>query len=144
MTASAVLAHELRTEITLRPPVILVTASYAGQEPLAYAPIEIFEPGSASVEFQNGRTDARGRFAFIPHRSGEWRIVVDDELGHHRETTVTVDETFLNPAGGESAIDPSTAAVPLWWRWLTGISIILGCTGIYFWLKARRKLKENA
>jgi nickel transport protein len=144
LASSAVQAHELRTEIVHRPPVILVTASYGGQEPLPYAPIDIFEPGASRVEFQNGRTDALGRFAFIPHRPGEWRIVVDDELGHHRETTVVIDPSFLDPDGAVDTSEPAAPAVPIWWRWLTGLSLIIGCTGIAFWLKARRRFKENS
>ncbi|MBN2432286.1 MAG: hypothetical protein JXQ27_12490 [Acidobacteria bacterium] len=133
-------AHELRIEISRQPPIILVTASYGGQEPLLYAPVDIFSPDSTDVEFQNGRTDARGRFAFLPDRSGEWRIIVDDELGHHQEISVVVEEVMLHPAdGGSSAVaEASTATVPLLWRWLTGISLILGLTGILFWLKAHR------
>jgi len=137
---AVVLAHELRLETSPRPPAVLVTASYAGQEPLPYAPVNIFSPGPGGVEFQNGRTDARGRFAFIPDQTGEWRIVVDDELGHRQESSVLITETFLNPDTSSTAgtADPETAAAPLLWRWLTGISLILGVTGILFWLKARR------
>lgn len=44
-----------------------------------------------AVEYQNGRTDAQGRFAFVPSAAGDWLIRLDDGTGHGFEEHVKVD-----------------------------------------------------
>jgi nickel transport protein len=34
------------------------------------------------VEFQNGRSDAKGRFSFAPEKNGAWKIMISDGMGH--------------------------------------------------------------
>lgn len=58
------------------------TFHYADGIALSYGEVKIWAPGDAEVEFQNGRTDKNGRFAFIPDQSGTWRVEVTDGMGH--------------------------------------------------------------
>ena len=69
---------------------ILVQAFYAGGEPMSYAETLIFGPNDAKTEYQNGRTDRRGGFAFHPDEPGTWRVEVNDGMGHKVETTLDV------------------------------------------------------
>ena len=55
-----------------------------------YAKVEVYSPADAKVEFQNGRTDAQGRFAFMPDTPGQWRIIMADNMGHRVEHAVDV------------------------------------------------------
>ena len=60
----------------------VVAFSYSTGDVAAYAEAKLYGPDSADVEFQNGRTDAQGRFAFLPDKPGTWTIVVADNMGH--------------------------------------------------------------
>ena len=55
-----------------------------------YAEVKVYAPDSADVEFQNGRTDALGRFAFLPDKAGTWTVVVADGMGHKVSHPVAV------------------------------------------------------
>jgi nickel transport protein len=73
---------------------------------------------------QTGRTDAKGRFAFIPDRNGPWTVVADDGMGHVSTATVPVE-------GGQTAMaqpDPFMAsAIHEGWllRAMLGLSLII-------------------
>lgn len=77
---------------------IVVTALYDTGEPISYASTKIFSPQGSNVEYQNGRTDALGRFAFVPSMRGEWLIRIDDGTGHGFEERVRVDEQLRGTA----------------------------------------------
>lgn len=55
-----------------------------------YAEVRVYAPDNADVEFQNGRTDALGRFAFLPDKAGTWTVVVADGMGHKVSHPVAV------------------------------------------------------
>lgn len=123
---------------------LVVTAQYDTGEPMSYAKVNISAPG-AKLSFQSGRTDRNGRFCFFPDGPGDWKVVVDDEMGHRLEVTVPVDETMALQAdqqSGESAV----SSYSRYQKAMMGISIIFGLFGIFFWWKGRailRKIKEQ-
>ena len=81
---------------------------YSDGTPMSYAETLVFGPGDApDAEFANGRTDIRGRFAFVPDRPGPWRVVASDGMGHRAETTIQVAESMDRAA----APPAQTAAV---------------------------------
>lgn len=138
LAASASLrAHELDIAATLSAPAVCLRATYAGAGPVPFAAVQVFAPGAA--EFQNGRTDRRGGFSFLPDASGSWRIVIDDEEGHRREATVQVPESFT--ANTHAAAPPE---VPRFWRALTGVSLLVGATGFLYGFKVRRATPPQA
>lgn len=63
---------------------------YSSGEAVAYGEVLIKAPGGGEVEYQNGRTDAKGRFAFIPDRDGSWDVVVNAGMGHRHAFAVDV------------------------------------------------------
>ena len=83
-------AHALYAAHTWQGSVALVQFAYAGGEVPTYAKVEVYSPADAKVEFQNGRTDAQGRFAFMPDTAGQWRIIMADNMGHRVEHPVEV------------------------------------------------------
>ena len=83
-------AHALYAAHTWQGTVALVQFAYAGGSVPTYAKVEVYSPADAKVEFQNGRTDAQGRFAFMPDTPGQWRIIMADNMGHRVEHAVDV------------------------------------------------------
>lgn len=120
------LAHDLTVTERQLDGAVVVTCAYAGTEAAAYAAVEVFAPGEAKSEFQNGRTDARGRFAFVPDRPGEWRFVVDDEIGHRIEKRILV---------GAVAADATPEA--RWPKLALGLLVIATATGLLYVLRSR-------
>jgi len=144
--ALSAIAHDVQVETSAEPPVVIVKAAYAGQDPFSYAMITIYSPGDTQTEYQNGRTDERGVFAFVPHVAGPWTVVLDDEFGHRTEIIIPVAESFLQKGkkAGELSTDSySTQNIPLFLKLLIGLSIIFGITGILYWIKARKLIGDK-
>ena len=74
--AAQVSAHALYAADTRHDGVVLVQFAYSSGEQPTYAKVEVYSPADDKVEFQNGRTDAQGRFAFMPDAPGRWRIIM--------------------------------------------------------------------
>jgi nickel transport protein len=125
-------AHDLQVRVQQAPPAVVAHTTYAGSEPVAYAAVLVYSPLQQETEYQNGRTDANGVFSFVPDREGEWRFVVDDGMGHHAETPITVS---ADAAGGvhSAAQEPMSMGFKL----ITGLAIIVGVTGFLYGLKSR-------
>ena len=70
---------------------MVITTLYDDGEPISYAAVKIFSPGDRKVEYQNGRTDKNGRFAFVPSEAGDWLVRLSDGMGHGFEEHVRVD-----------------------------------------------------
>ncbi|MBU1002677.1 MAG: hypothetical protein KKE73_09140 [Proteobacteria bacterium] len=96
-------------------------ARFSSGEPVAYAEVLVFSPADAVVEFMNGRTDALGRFAFLPDVQGSWHVDVNAGLGHKLTFDVAVDQDGLNKVP-DSLMKNSA---PLWSKVLLGISLLL-------------------
>ena len=132
-------AHALYAAHTLQGSVALVQFAYAGGQVPTYAKVEVYSPADAKVEFQNGRTDAQGRFAFMPDTPGQWRIIMADNMGHRVEHPVEV-----SAAQGATAADsghdagPGGFAMPL--RILLGLSLIANMALAAAVLRRRKKL----
>ena len=118
---------------------IVVSAMYDTGEAMDYARVTVSAPG-ANLKFQSGRTDRNGRFCFFPDVSGDWKVVVDDEMGHRLEVNVTVDEAMAmqaNRENGNSRPDFLTRSE----KAVMGVSIIFGISGILFGWKGRKTKK---
>ena len=148
--AALLFAHGLIVKTDLYPPAVVVSSSYDGGGVPAFAGATVFGPNASESPYQSGRADASGRFAFLPDRTGEWTVLVDDEMGHRRRATITIDEDFL--AGNEAAAAKPEIAVekpeppaglPNALKLLIGLCLIFGFTGIFMGLKARRDLQSG-
>jgi nickel transport protein len=118
---------------------IVVSAMYDTGEPMDYARVTVSAPG-ANLKFQSGRTDRNGKFCFFPDVSGDWKVVVDDEMGHRLEVNVPVDEVMAlraNPENGNSGPGLFNGFGKI----VMGVSIIFGISGILFGWKGRKTKK---
>jgi len=167
-TAGLLQAHKLEINLTQHPPVVVVEAGYSGhQHGLSGGDVFIYAPGEAEKAFQTGKTDGKGKFAFIPTKAGEWRVMVDDGTGHRSEKIISLGERFFSggnippeseiieeakvpqkeaqeaetPTEIETKAAPSQAKVPTLWKVLVGVSVLFGLAGILYGVKARQRSK---
>lgn len=148
--AIPVSAHEVRIEAFQWSPLVLMESTYSGSEPMAGAEAKIFSPENKDKEFQAGRTDVHGYFAFRPDQPGEWTFIVDDGLGHRGEKAMVVSEQFIHAEKKAlSGVNNSKASanlfrsMPLSLKIVMGFILIFGLTGCFYWIKARRLIKSN-
>jgi nickel transport protein len=132
LAAAILSAHDIEITVEHAPPSVVVRTTYAGTEPAPYAAVLVYAPGKPDTEYQNGRTDKNGVFSFVPNQGGEWRFVVDDEMGHRTELAIPVD---LTRNAAEGAV---SAQMPLRLKLVTGLSVILGLTGLLYGYKSRQ------
>lgn len=130
LAAASMTGHDLQVSVTPAPPAVILRCAYSGEDPAAFAKVLVFAPGQEKSEFQNARTDANGAFSFVPDRAGQWRVVVDDEIGHR--------EQVLVPYSSSAPQAAAAAAVPLWQRLGAGIALIAGLCGVYYGWSRRR------
>ena len=143
--ASQAHAHALYAAHTWQGTVALVQFAYAGGEKPTYAKVEVYSPADSKVEFQNGRTDAQGRFAFMPDAQGQWRIIMADNMGHRVEHAVdvsadpTAQQAAGQNAGNAAAAAPGVGGFSMPLRVLLGLSIIANIALAAALLRRRQK-----
>lgn len=118
---------------------IVVSAMYDTGEAMDYAKVTISAP-DANLKFQSGRTDRNGRFCFFPDVSGDWKVVVDDEMGHRLEVHVPVNEAMTLQANQENGNSGSSLPTRFE-KAVMGVFIIFGICGILFGWKRRKSKK---
>lgn len=120
---------------------------YSDEEPMGYAEVLVFGPQDQEVEYQNGRTDRQGRFAFYPETFGTWRIEVDDGMGHKEVGIVEVQGETSRDAEPRDiqTSDARQSGMPsVFIKTIAGLSLILNLAfALYLWkrgaLSRRRK-----
>jgi nickel transport protein len=115
---------------------LTVAAQYDTGEAMSYAKVTVSAP-NAELPFQSGRTDRNGRFCFFPDVSGEWKLVVDDEMGHRLEMRIPVSGTL--GIDKKAWAESKTAGISKFTRMLMGLCLIFGASGLVFWWKATHK-----
>lgn len=101
---------------------VAVRFGYAGGEPMSYAECKVFGPDSSpDLEFQNGRTDARGIVSFVPDKPGNWTVTAWDEMGHKGTLEVPVTGSAADLAG---AAAPAPQAGPTLTSVALGLSLL--------------------
>jgi nickel transport protein len=110
-----------------------VRFGYAGGEPMSYVEVKVFGPESPpDLEFQNGRTDGRGVFAFVPDRQGPWRVEAWDNLGHKGTMAVIVEQSNTGlKAGNQLETIESSVVMKI----LLALSIIANLTFVIAFIK---------
>ena len=144
LVASQAQAHALYAAHTWQGAVALVQFAYAGGEQPTYAKVEVYSPADSKVEFQNGRTDAQGRFAFMPDAPGQWRVIMADNMGHRVEHAVDVsaDPTAQQADvknAGDAAATPGVGGFSIPLRILLGLSLLANMALIAAALRRRQK-----
>jgi nickel transport protein len=108
---------------------VIVDLRYGDGSPFSYESAEVFRP-SESVPFLSGRTDANGRLAFVPDRSGDWRVRAFSEDGHGGDFTV--------PASGDGTVPARPAPLGAIERVAVGVALLFGLFGIWSLFLRRR------
>lgn len=107
---------------------------YAGGEPMSYVEAKVFGPESSpDLEFQNGRTDARGVFAFVPDRPGPWRVEAWDNLGHKGSIKVVVEQSNTGLKAGSQTETMQNGSKAI--KFLLALSIIANLAFVIAYIK---------
>ena len=113
---------------------VAVDARFDTDEPMADAQVSVFAPDDPAEPWRVGRTDAAGRFVFVPDdRAGRWAIQVR-QAGHGAMGYVEV-----GAAAGITLTSSATAGLDPMQRLLMVASVAWGCIGtaLYFRRAAR-------
>jgi nickel transport protein len=127
--------------------VVVAACHYDGGTPVTGAQVTLYSP-EGDEPYQTGITDPEGVFVFLPANPGEWRLVVDDGMGHRREASIQTSTAYDGGAGSNDAgavhsgvahshTDASGGAV-LPWKLATGLSLIVALTGFAYGFTVRR------
>lgn len=116
---------------------LAVTAVYDTGEPMSYAKVDISAP-NAELPFQSGRTDRNGRFCFFPDTKGEWKMTINDEMGHQLEMVIPVDQN-INPALPEKNQSTGEKRFHRYEKAIMGVSILFGLFGVFSWIQMNRR-----
>jgi nickel transport protein len=108
---------------------VILELRYADGSPFSYESAEVYRPAE-TLPFLTGRTDANGRLAFVPDRSGDWRVRAFSEDGHGGDFTVAA-----APDSGSSAPSAGLGTVG---GLAVGLSVIFGIFGIWSLFFRRR------
>jgi len=138
-------AHGTDYRLINKNAVVAAEFFYSDKTPMRYAEIMVFSPENKKVEYQNGRTDQNGRFAFLPETPGKWQIKVDDGMGHAVNAIVSVN-SFNSESKNTGEIsskwrneilgkkDLLFGGVPMGIRAVFGVSILMNLfLGVYMW-----------
>ena len=109
---------------------------YADGTPMSFAEVRIFAPGKKKL-YQKGMTDRMGRFMIAPEYAGKWKILVSDGMGHGIKTELSVNKNGLVRK------DAFNNSLPLFYKLLTGLSLIFAITGMWMYFSIKRKNKER-
>ena len=122
--ASNAFAHAVSGKDVSAAETRVVEFAYSTGDLAAYVTVNVFSPADPNVEFQNGRTDAQGRFAFTPDRPGTWTIVLADGMGH--KISYPVEVAFVaSPAASLPKAESGIASQSMLFRGILGVSILL-------------------
>ncbi len=144
------LLHGMTVRMTMEGRVVVTTCHYDGGIPVADAQVTLFAPGEDEV-YLTGTTDPAGLFAFVPNNPGNWRVGVDDGMGHRREARLEVGAAPGQEEHGHDALHADhthEAALPHThepegsdrpWRLAAGLGLIFGLTGFAYGFTARRQ-----
>ncbi len=127
---------------------VTVEFFYSDNEPMSYAEVFVFGPHDHEVEYQNGRTDQKGKFSFYPSVPGVWRIEAGDGMGHKEVGTIEVQKEKADEVTSKNipAMDAGKSAMPsVFIKTITGLSLILNLFLIfYIWKTLKMPMKQKS
>jgi nickel transport protein len=130
-------AHEVLHEVE-RGRAVAVRAWFPGGESLAHVEAEVYSPADPAIPHWKGRTDRNGWLAFVPDRSGQWRVRILDSTGHGLDTLVAVPGPGA-PAPGPETPSPGPGQTAVVLRPVIGIALVAAIFGFLYLLGRRRR-----
>ena len=105
---------------------------YSTGEKMSFREARVFSPRDEKFAVQTGRTDEKGRFAFMPDVSGDWKVIVRDEEGHQCVAVIGIRDEGLGVSGeglgisgeGLGVRDEANSQPEMLIRALLGVSIL--------------------
>lgn len=132
LAARPVLAHDLQHTVTSGQAVV-IKLFYVDNTPFAFEGYEIYHDGE-KLPYQVGRTDSRGRIAFLPDKAATWRVKAISEDGHGLDLKLTTNADASLSESEKSAFERYS-------RIVIGIALILGLFGVINLYVNRKKAK---
>lgn len=117
---------------------MIISVKYDDGEPMRYGEVKIYSPDDQKVEYQNGRMDKLGQFAFYPTKEGEWKIIVSDGMGH--AVTAKVAHAGNNEADMKKAVQ--SGGLKKGQKLIMAICVVWGFIGLALFLKAKIVQKQ--
>lgn len=111
---------------------------YDSGDPVSEADVQIFSPEDKKLIFQQLSTDKNGRFLFSPDKTGKWKVIVNDGMGHGLITDISIENLQTKKIS-----DMEHPVSSRFQKILIGISIIFGLTGILFFISAKKRFKRE-
>lgn len=129
---------------------VSVKFQYSGGDPMSYASVLVFGPHSdPDLEYQNGRTDTKGKFAFIPDRAGLWKVIAEDGTGHKGVLSIQIDPASFKKnesrdasSTAEHSSSPKTITLGAGGSFrsiLLGLSLIANLTLVIALIRTRKR-----
>ncbi len=112
-----------------------VKVMYDSGDPISQADVIVYSPDGEP--FQSGLTDKNGCFLFFPDIDGEWKIKINDGMGHGGIRSILMKN--LKVVNRNEDYDLPGRRVKI----LSGISVIFGLTGILFFVLTIRERKRG-
>jgi nickel transport protein len=126
---------------------VTVEFFYSDNEPMSYAEVFIFAPNDHKMEYQNGRTDRKGRFSFYPSIPGAWRIEANDGMGHKEVGIIEIQKETSDETTSKtiSAMDANqTARQSGFLKMIAGLSLILNLFMLFcLWKSRKMNMKQK-
>lgn len=99
---------------------------YSTGELMSYREARVFSPNDEKYSYQSGRTDEKGRFAFVPDVPGKWSVIVRDEEGHQCTAEIIITSDDLTTTQKQASQDEGTILQgwELFMRAALGVSLI--------------------
>jgi nickel transport protein len=136
-----ILAHGTGHRLVTDSSTVTIEFFYSDNEPMSYAEVFVFGPQDLKVEYQNGRTDQKGRFSIYPTIQGAWRIEASDGMGHKEVAIIEVQQEMIDKTTSENihvmAIGNSNPP-SIFLKAITGLSLILNLFLIIYIWKTRK------
>jgi len=126
------LAHDLQHTVTSGQAVV-IKLFYVDNTPFAFEGYEIYHDGE-KLPYQVGRTDSRGRIAFLPDKAATWRVKTISEDGHGLDLKLTTNADAALSGSEKPAFERYS-------RIVIGVALILGLFGVLNLYVKRKKVK---
>ena len=129
LISNSALAHGVQGRISSQK-AIMVESEYDDGEPMSYAAVEVYGP-LGKISFQTGRTDQNGRFLFFPDKEGEWKVIINDGMGHKLvlKTNIDANSDLIKQSSQTKAVKNSRTFSGFQGI-VMGIAVIFGIFGV--------------
>jgi nickel transport protein len=109
---------------------------YSTGEAMSFSTVRVYAPSRPDVEIIQSITDRNGYFSFVPDETGEWKLTVEDGMGHKGSITINVGTSL-----GETKKAPKSSGgkLPLPVGIVLGLSILCNIFFVWYYVGKQKK-----